>query len=207
MNRLALIGGGQHARVVAEAARLAGWTVLGVVSRAEIDGLALLGDDAWLDAALAADSPAIRDCRWLVAIGDVAIRRRLASAWGPRLAWATVIHPAATVSATAAIAPGAFVGARAVLQAGAAVAAHAIINTGAIVEHDCRIGEGAHLAPGAVLGGGVAVGAWATVALGAHVRDHVAIGDGALVAMGSVVVCEVAAGSTVMGCPAREGRP
>lgn len=195
---LVLIGGGEHARVVAEAAGLSGWDVLGCLDPVRTAALPWLGDDG----------SAVPDGASLIIAfagrpgGDN--RRQAVERWSARDArWATVIHPAATVSPSARIAAGAFIGARALVHTGASVEAHAIVNSGAVIEHDCLIGAGAHVAPGAVLGGAAAIGAWAFIGLGACIRDHRRIGAGTVVGMGAVVVNDVSAGQRVAGNPAQ----
>lgn len=200
MTALALIGGGEQARVVAEAARALGYALHGAVANAVDPALTRLGGDD--------DLPRLAgtDRRWLVAIGGNALRDRLASAWDGRLAWATIIHPSAWVSPSSRLGAGVFVGPGAIIHAGATVGDHAIVNSGAIVEHDAVLGRCCHVAPGAVLGGGARIGDRALIALGARVRDHVAIGADATVGMGAAAVAEVRAGATVLGVPARERR-
>lgn len=199
--RLILIGGGEHARVVADAARGA-WTIVGFIDpKAHVElqalGVAWLGDDA----AAIADP----DASYVLAIGgvaDTAVRRRVARAYAD-VRWATVVHDRAVVSPHARLAPGAAVMAGAVVQSGASIGAHAIVNTGAIVEHDVIVDDHAHVGPGAVIGGGAVIGVGAYIGLGARVRDHIRIGAGAVVGMGSVVVASVGDGETVLGVPAR----
>ena len=192
---LALFGGGEHARVVAEAAEASGWRVLGFIGAGQS-----LGDDTQVES-LRQQHP---ELRFHLGIGNLRVRERLAL---QDLPWATVIHPSAVVSPSARLEAGAFVGARAVVQTGAQIGAHAILNTGSIVEHDGVVGRGAHLCPGAVLGGGVQIGAGAQVGLGASVRDHLRVGKGAVVGMGAAVIREVADGTTVWGVPARRVAP
>ncbi len=208
MSRLALVGGGEHARVVAEAASLAGFTVLGCFDPGDTAPLLRLGDDAaFLDGPQEweqAGSP----LALILCVGGGGLRRKLARVYGAAGArWATVVHPAASVSPSAELAPGVFVGPGAVVHTGARVGAHAIVNSGAIVEHDVVIGEGAHVSPAAALGGAASVGAWATIGLGARVRDHVSVGPRAFVGMGAVVVGPVPADEVVMGVPARPRSP
>lgn len=181
---LILIGDGEHARVVAEAA-----SVLLCLGRDQED-----------------DIPALRlrhaDAVFHLALGDN--RLRLAAAVRhAALPWHNVVHPRAWISPSARLGRGVFVGANAVIQAGAVIGDHAIINTAAVVEHDCRLGTACHLAPGAVLGGGVEVGEGCLIGLGARVRDHCTIGAHATVGMGAVVVGAVQAGTVVLGVPAR----
>jgi acetyltransferase EpsM len=205
--RIIVIGGGEHARVVIEAIRAdaAGHELLGLVDPRPCEdtcrrlGVARLGDESALDRAVGAYG--------MLGFGAVDTRdlrveavRRLA----PRLAgWAIVIHGAAWVSPTTTVGEGTVIMAGAVVQTGALLGAHCVVNTGAIVEHDVTLGDQAQLAPGVTLGGGVRVGARAYVGLGAAVRDHVALGAGAIVGMGAVVLRDVAEGARVLGVPAR----
>ena len=208
---LVLVGGGEHARVVLDAARSSGaWQVLGVVDpigpseALTTAGVQHLGDDEAWAARLVATAEADRP--WLVvavgAVVDGAVRRSLVECYGTQR-WASIVHAAAWVSPTAEVGPGAVVLAGTVVNAGARIGAHAIVNSGAVIEHDVQVADFARIAPGAVLGGGVVVGGDALVGMGAAVRDHVTVGAGAVVAMGAVVTEDVPAGSVVSGVPAR----
>jgi len=210
---LIVLGGGEHARVVIEAARTQGdrWAVQGYVAPEATE----IGDDVpWLgnDAALAArlDDLARSDRPWLVlgfgggeTAAGLAARSATTARFGPDARWATVVHATAWISPTATLRDGAVVLAQAVVNAGAHVGRHAIVNSGAIVEHDVRVGDGSHVAPGAAIGGGTHIGENAFIGLGARVRDHLEIGAGAVAGMGAVVVESIAAGATVVGVPAR----
>ena len=203
---LVVVGGGEHASVVADAARASGrFHVVGFVdphgsaAAASALGAPWLGDDRWL-----AEHPGTLAVLGVGSLGPgdrrARIVERLTSLVG---AWAAVVHPRAVVAASATLAPGAVVMAGAVVQPNARLGAHCVVNTAAVVEHDCVVGDYAQLAPRAALGGGAIVGAGAFVGLGALVRDHRRVGAGALVAMGAVVVGDVADGARVAGVPAR----
>lgn len=224
---LVVVGGGEHAAVVIDAARSRpeAWRVIGftdpdptAVAAGRL-GVERLGDDSALvtDERLtgaAADHPAADDPdvgahgarRWLVlGIGaSVDARRRATERAAEHAAWATIVHATAWVSPTASLGPGTVVLAGAVINAGASVGAHVIVNTRAVVEHDVVVGDFVHLAPGAVVGGGARVGEAAFVGLGALVRDHVAVGARAVVGMGAVVLEAVADDTTVIGHPATQ---
>ncbi len=210
---LVILGGGEHARVVAEAAVASGaWRPVGYTAPEPALGRPLLGAEGeelpWLgtDAAHAEAAAALPllERPWLVLGfgGPHAMRRAAVVAVGPAR-WATVVHPRAWVSPSAAVGRGAVVLAGAIVNTGADVGDHAIVNTHAVVEHDARIGALSHVAPGATIGGGTVIGEGTVIGLGAVVRDHVRIGDRAIVAMGAVVVGDVADGAEVRGVPAR----
>ncbi len=211
--RLVVLGAGEHARVVIDAARTAqpAWEVVGIVDPGaaertrELLAVRHLGDDDAFAAALDATPPAERPhlVLGLGAMGDPGARRALAARYEGRVAWATIVHGAAWVAPSAALAPGAVVLAGAVVNAGASVGAHAVVNTGAVLEHDAILGAFAQLGPRAVVGGAAVVEADAQVGMGALVRDHVTVGRGATVGMGAAAVSDVPADVVVAGVPAR----
>ena len=210
---LVVLGGGQHARVVVEAARSgpAGWRVAGFVAPTSDSwhDLPWLGDDAALAARLADDLPATDRPALVLGFGGgesaagLAARIAVADGFGQAATWATVVHGTAWVSPGAIVEPGAVILAHAVVNHGAYVGRHAIVNSGAIVEHDVVVGAGSHVAPGAVIGGGARIGRGTFIGLGSRIRDRIEIGEGVVVGMGAVVVGSVAAGSSVVGIPAR----
>jgi sugar O-acyltransferase (sialic acid O-acetyltransferase NeuD family) len=85
---------------------------------------------------------------------------------------------------------------------------HFHANLYSYVEHDCVIGDFVTFAPGVQCNGNVVVEDHAYIGTGAILRqgkpgDPLVIGRGAVVGMGAVVTRSVAAGTTVVGNPAR----
>lgn len=204
--RLILIGGGEHARVIAEAvlSRAGEYELLGFVdpdARAPLADahVRYLGSDAALG-----EFP---DAAAILAFGALAgwrAREQAVSRLSTHvLRWGTVIHATAWVSPSAIVGDGTVVMAGAVVQTGARIGPHCVVNSGAVVEHDVVLGINVHVAPGAVIGGAVRIGGGCYVGLGARVRDHIEIGSGTTIGMGSVVVRSVGANMAVRGIPAR----
>lgn len=194
---IVLVGGGGHARVVADAARWAGVAIAGFV---DDDPGASLGALEHLGPIENAGG------RWMLCIGDVPTRMRvLESLRG--VAW-VVLHPSAILSEGIEVSAGVFVGPGAIVNVGAVLGEHSIVNSGAVVEHDVRVGRGSHIAPGAVLCGGVTIGDGCLVGAGAVVLPGVTVGDGAVVGGGAVVRGHVPQRTVAVGVPARvlEGR-
>ncbi|BAM03908.1 acetyltransferase [Phycisphaera mikurensis] len=184
---LVVHGAGGHGRVVAEAARLAGFDVLGFLD----DG----GSGDWAHAGDLPPGAAVH-----VAIGDGRARERclerhLAAGRHP----ATVVHPRAAVSPSATLGRNVFVGPLAVVGVGTRLRDGVILNSGSILEHGSSAGTFAHLAPGAITGGGVSLGRRCLVGLGARVLPGMRIGAGATIGAGSIVLRGVADGETVAG--------
>jgi sugar O-acyltransferase (sialic acid O-acetyltransferase NeuD family) len=216
---IALLGGGGHALVIAEAAHAAGLPLAGVYDDREPDlsafpephaRLGTLGD--------AVDSTAgDRAHALMLAIGDLPRRRGLIDALADaptdapssaqvasaKTRFALVVHPSATLSPTCALKPGAFAAAGVVVNGRAQIGAHAILNTRCVVEHDCIVGPNAHVAPGAIMCGGSRLGADALLGAGATVLPGVRIGDGCTVGAGAVVSRDLADGVVAAGVPAR----
>jgi sugar O-acyltransferase (sialic acid O-acetyltransferase NeuD family) len=197
-----LLGGGGHARSVADVVTRLGGEVVAVAG-ADVDWSDLrvgqFGDDEE-----ALDTAARLGLRVALAVGDNAVRLALADT--AQRAGATLralVATTATIAADAALEPGCAVLEHAHVGPRARVGRAVLINTAAVVEHDVVVGEGAHLAPAAVVLGAATVGAGASVGSHATVLPGVAIGAGATVGAGAVVVRDVPAAATVVGVPAR----
>lgn len=204
-------GSGGHARVVADAVRAAGWSVLGFIDRNETllgtvpDPAApgVIGTEADLRSSIAAGQP-LPGGADAVALGVGENQARQAALdWLPGKYLPAVIHPAATVSPSASLGAGTVVLASAVVNSLARIGAGVIVNTAAVVEHDVVIGDGAHISPGAVLTGAVKIGRGAWIGAGAVILPGCEVGNGSIVGAGAVVLTDVPDGATVAGNPAR----
>lgn len=203
--KLILVGAGEHARVVLDAAReQTSWDVAAFVDPRPNQGLQDLGLAWWGD-----DEQALArltDEHVIITLGgvDSALRRRLADRYSVAgRHWATVIHPSSIVARDASVADGVAILARAVVNPGARIGRHCIINTGALVEHDVELGANVQVGPGVVIGGGAVVAEDTFIGLAASIRDHVTIGRSVVIGMGSVVIRDVPPGTWVAGNPAR----
>lgn len=202
VEKLIIIGGGEHANCVYDAAMLSGLDVIGFVDREEkrLGTAPYLGGDA-----VVANYP---DVSFIVGVGvigpgrarNIIVDRLLETVKH----WATIVHPRAIVSPRAKIGAGVLIMPGSIVNAGATIGDHCIINSGAIVEHDCEIGAFSHLCPGVVMGGGAKIGENSVIGLGSRIRDHISLGARTFVAMGSVVTKSFQSDSRVLGAPARQ---
>lgn len=199
-----MVGAGGHARVCVEALHDAGHEVVGCVSR---DGSAVPGlpcPVVGTDADLAAAAAAVGATHAFVAIGDNAARSAAAvRCHQAGLPLVNAISRFAMVSPSATVGVGVAIFAGAVLNAHASVEDGVIVNTRASVDHDGTVGAFAHVSVGVSLAGGVSIGERALVGIGSVVLPGCTIGPDAVVGGGAVVVRAVAAGTTVVGVPAR----
>jgi sugar O-acyltransferase (sialic acid O-acetyltransferase NeuD family) len=204
MMRLYLLGGGGHAKVIIDAARMMGaYEVTGVFD----DDPVRQGDDVLgvpVLGPISEESLARHDARLaVIAIGDNRVRQRLAQRFDHLVQWAMVVHPRAVVAASAVLSPGTVVFAGAIAQPATEIGAHVILNTACSVDHDCRVGDFAHLAPGSHVAGGVRIGEGSFIGIGAAILPERTIGDWATVGAGAVVVRDVPNGMIAKGAPAR----
>jgi sugar O-acyltransferase (sialic acid O-acetyltransferase NeuD family) len=203
VNRLAILGGGGHGKVVADAAECSGrWKEI------------VFYDDAW--PAKADDGPwpvagsfqsflehQRPGCDVVVAIGNNRLRLAVANQLiKTGFSLVNVVHPSATVSRHAHIGIGTVIFAGAVVNIGAVLGTACIINTRATVEHDCLLGAAVHVSPGANLAGEVTIGDASWIGIGSCVRQQIDVGRGVIIGAGAVVVKPVPDGLTVAGNPA-----
>ncbi len=190
-------------RIILDACAAAGQPVAGLIEvgaakeRLKTD-LPVLGGESLLS-----DPQVLADHDIIVGIGD-GRRRSLSEAVLARGGTvATIIHPAATISASARLGVGTVVSAGVVVQMDARVGRYCTLNTACTVDHDNVLADGVNIAPGAHLAGGVQVGEGAFIGIGATIKGWLRIGARATVGAGAVVLKEVPDGVTVVGNPAR----
>lgn len=202
-----IIGAGGHAKVLIDALKLLGAPILGISEQnlamlnTELLGFPIICNDAELKKY---PPESVTLVNGIGGIKDTALRREVFTRfkmWG--YAFSQVIHPAAVISADAALAEGVQVMAGAIIQAGVRVAENAVINTKTSVDHDCHIGSHVHLAPGVTVCGNVKIGDSVHVGSGSTIIQGIIVGPHSLIGAGTLVQRNVPAGATVMGVPGR----
>ena len=114
-----------------------------------------------------------------------------------------ILHPAATISATATLGAGTVVSAGVVVQQDARIGRFCMLNTACSIDHDNLVGDFVSISPGVHTAGSAQIGDEAFVGLGALIIGGVKVGRRATVGAGAVVIRDVADGVTVVGNPAR----
>jgi UDP-perosamine 4-acetyltransferase len=205
-----VIGAGGHAKVLLDALRATEATVVGITDSdptkkgAAVLGVRILGTD---DTLREFPPSAVMLVNGIGSTGPTTARRVLFEKF-KRLGYrfATVIHPAASVSPSAQLGEGVQVMAGGIIQPDCNIGDDSIVNTGASVDHDCRIGAHVHVAPGATLSGAIAVGDNVHIGTASAIMHGVRIGAGSIIGAGAVVIEDVPPNVTVAGVPARELR-
>jgi sugar O-acyltransferase (sialic acid O-acetyltransferase NeuD family) len=209
MDRIVVIGGGGHAKVLVSVLQKTGHDIAGYTDpadRGELLGVPYLGDDDRL-AELIEQQPR---CRAVLGIGKLdttgsrlALQTRLA---GLGFALPAIVSCHAVVNRDSQLGDGTVVFDGVVVNSGAVIGKACILNTHATIEHDCRLGDDVHVAPGAVLCGGVVVGDHCLIGSAACIIQGVRIGARVLVGAGATVVADLAEPGVYAGNPARRMR-
>jgi len=142
----------------------------------------------------------------VLALGDPVAKSMRAKRLDSRyLQYPPIIHPAAVLQdpESMQLGCGCVIGAGCILTTDIHVGEHTLVNINSTIGHDTRIGRCSSIMPGVNIAGEVAVGNEVLIGSGASVINRVVIGDRATVGMGAVVIKDVAAGTTVIGVPAR----
>jgi sugar O-acyltransferase (sialic acid O-acetyltransferase NeuD family) len=115
----------------------------------------------------------------------------------------TVVHPTASVSATATLGVGTAVLQNAVVCSNARVGSHVVVLPCAVISHDDVIGDYTCIATGVCISGGAHVGKCCYLGCNSAIIENAQVGDYCLVGMGSVVTRDVEENSVVVGNPAK----
>lgn len=155
----------------------------------------VIGDD---------DYQPVDDDRLVIAVGDPALRHRLAMRFADRGArFATLVHPLAYVAATARVSEGAVISPFCHVADRAEVGPHVLLNTYSSAGHDSRVGACSVFSPYATANGDTRLGE--RVFLGTHavVTPGIGVGNDAKIAAGAVTYRQVPDGHLAMGNPAK----
>ena len=208
VQKIVIIGGGGHAKVLIEIIKLLGqYNIIGILDSqfatgTSIAGIPVLGKDDLMSNLYA--NGVKNACIAVGSIKDNSKRKFLYEKVKqigfqvPALA-----HPYSIISKDTIISEGVQVTAGAIIQKGSTIGSNSIINTGAIIEHDCVIGKHVHVCPGVVISGDCVIGDSAFIGAGSVVIQGLKIGENSIVGAGAVVNSNVAGSNRVMGIPAR----
>ncbi|EKM0364860.1 acetyltransferase [Cronobacter turicensis] len=146
------------------------------------------------------------ECEVAIAIGEPALRQRLAQKLSGVAPLATLIHPNVDVPSQSEIRPGAILCDGALISCGVTIGENVLIQPRACVGHDCAIGAYSVVSSLVALAGHCEVGERVFIGMNSCVKEQTRIGDDAIVGMGSAVFSDVADATIVLGNPARAMR-
>lgn len=198
MHDLIIIGGGGHAKVIADIATLNGYKILGflddnpaITKLLDFDKLGKIED-----APLFADK-----AQFIIAIGNNAVRKEIAEKYN--LNFATLVHPTAIIGSQVEIGEGSVVMPSVVINSSSKIGEHCIINSASVIEHDNIIGDFTHISPNATLCGTVKIGDGCHIGANATVINNISICDNTIIGAGTVVIRNIEKSGTYIGIPAK----
>jgi sugar O-acyltransferase (sialic acid O-acetyltransferase NeuD family) len=208
-HRLFIVGAGGFGREVHEYALDAGVASDGIPITIEgfIDDnpRALDGHDvnARIVSTIAGAAPA-DDARFLLAVGDPRLRKRLALDLETRGArFVSLVHPRAYVAREVVLGAGVVVGPLSYVGPGAVLGDHVLVNPQVAVAHDVKASRYVVFSPLCAANGAVELGEGAFLGTGSSVLPGRRVGAWAYVGAGALVNRDVDHESKVVGVPAR----
>lgn len=207
-DRVLVIGGGGHGKVVVEAIAAEGqFDITGVIDEAAQPGVKLLGYTVFGGEAVLLDTVTRYGVFGVVvAVGDnaqrAAVVERVAKQH-PQLSFPTIIHPFSSISSSASIGRGSVLLAGSIINANASVGAFCIVNTAASLDHDSQLGDYAMLNPHCAVAGNVTIEPFALIGMGANVLQKRRIGRNTVIGAGATVVHDIGDNCVAIGTPAR----
>lgn len=207
MEKIIVIGGGGHAKVLISVIRkslqfeLAGYSDLN--DQGEILGVQYLGND---DKLIEIFSKGIVNAA--VGIGQINVTQKrfnvVKNMKDIGLSFPPIISKDAIVNEDVRIGEGTQIFDGAVINGGTRIGKFSIVNTNATVEHDCKIGNFCHVATNAVLCGGAEVDDFSMIGSNAVIVQYKKITSNCMVGAGAVVTKDILKEGVFVGNPTRK---
>lgn len=177
--------------------------ILTPVKEKQIRGIPVLGDDA----AAAGLSRDLRKLPLVLGVGGASRRRQLYDFYRDLgFDFASLIHPSARISPSARLGKGLILDIDTNVSSDVVIGDLVVVNVRGNIMHDSTVGDFSIISPNAVILGRVTIGADVNIGSNCTILPSLTVGDGAVVGAGAVVTRPVAAGTVVVGNPARELR-
>lgn len=193
MRKIAIYGASGHGKVVAEIARLNGYSTIIYIDDGQNEFISFnyfLEQDLGIPVALG--------------IGDNKIREKIyQKCIDNHLEVITLIHPNAIVSSSMVLAEGTVIMARVIVNSDAVIGKCCILNTSCVIEHDCIIGDFVHISPQVACAGAIVIGNYSYIGIGSCIIQGIDIGSDTIVGAGSVVVKSIGNNKLAYGNPCR----
>lgn len=202
-----IIGGGGHAKVLAEVLMKLDINIIGYIDvsvtglRVSDRNIKYLGNDDCIEQYNKNDVMLVNG---IGSTRETGLRRQIFKKYKTKgFKFYSIFHGSATISSDVSSGEGVQVMAGAIIQPGTKIGDNTIINTGASIDHDCIIGQNVHISPGVTLSGGVAIHDNVHVGVGTNIIQGITIGKGTTIGAGSLVIKDMPAGVVCYGIPAK----
>ncbi len=207
MEKIAIIGGGGHAKVVASIIlKLSEYEIIGYTDTkdmGELLGVPYLGtDDSFISK--------YRDKIEFATLGvgqieSSEIRKSIVKKYEEsNFKFPAIVSPTAIVNRNVQIGNGTVIMDGVVINVDAVIGSYSIINTNSTVEHDCNIWNYVHIAPGVTLGGGVTIQDNSLIGTGSNIIQGINVTSNVIIGAGSTVYKDIILAGVYVGNPLRK---
>jgi sugar O-acyltransferase (sialic acid O-acetyltransferase NeuD family) len=196
MIKIAMFGGGGHAKVITELIQLSGAYEISRQYATPEEEQEFADRAARFDAAV-------------IAVGDNWLRQQIVTrirTIAPTMPFVRLIHPSAVIATDVTIGEGTIIMAGVVVNPGTVIGEHCIINTRSSLDHDCTLASFVSVAPGSTLAGCVRIGAYSAIGIGSSIIHNIHIGEHSVIGAGATVVRSVESFCVAYGTPAKQIR-
>ncbi|MGH4052852.1 MAG: acetyltransferase [Clostridium sp.] len=208
MEKIVLVGGGGHCKVIIDIIKSVGkYDIIGITDKSYVKekfvlDIPIIGDDSILKKLYYEGVKNAFVC--VGALGDMRLRDKIFNelkSIGFNIP--VLIHKDAIVSSYACIAFGTCVMPGAIINPGTCIEENCIVNTGAVIEHDCKLQRNTHISPRVCIAGGVSVGHDTHVGMGSSIIQSLHIGNNVIIGAGAVVIKNIVDNVVAVGVPSK----
>ena len=185
MNKIILIGGGDHCKSVIDVIEQQNqFEIAGVVDKQELLGSKILGYQV-IGNDFDLESLAKKYHYALITVGQIkspSLRIKLFDlANKARFTLPSIISPNAYISKHSKIGNGTVVMHHAIVNANTFIGDNCIINSKALIEHDCLISSHCHISTNAIINGGVKIGPKCFIGSNVTTKDNITIKENSFI--------------------------
>jgi len=206
MDKIVVIGGGGHAKVVVSILKkintyeIVGYT--DVKNRGEILGVKYLGSDSILKNLY---KSGVKNA--VLGLGFIESNKKrkniLKEISNMDFHYPAIISNKTVINEDVTTGMGTVIMDGVVINSGTKIGNFCIINTKSSIDHDCIIKNHTHIAPGVTISGGVEIGNNVLIGTGANIIQYKKVFDNAIIGAGSTVVEDINEPGLYGGIPAK----
>lgn len=193
-----IYGAGGHAKVVAAAARLCGYKIMGFWE----DSTARVGEP-FFGSNIVAFEDVPEGALIFIAFGNNKIRLQKGVDLASGFVFPSIFHPSAQIAEGVEIGCGCYFGANSNVDPNCKIGDFCIVNNNANVSHDSILADGCHVCGGVNMAGRTQIGICTLIGVGSCIIENCTVGNNTIVGAGSTVIHDIPSDVTAVGSPAR----
>ena len=161
-----------------------------------INGFPVLGGLEWI-------GKNSSEIRYVIAIGDGLIRKKIIKKLNKKIKFETIIHPTVLRYNVSSVGIGSVIQPHCIIEPNAKIGKHVIINIQCNIGHDCVLEDFVTIQPDVHISGNNKVGEETYVGVSSTTIENLSIGKKSVIGAGSVVLNDIKPNSVYIGNPAK----